>query len=143
MLVQRHTSIIWWLDAGSMQSTYRLYRILGYCLLIAIAPALGQSTQANKPDRTGCAIFPKGKLLKMVKPIYPPLAKSKAMAGAVTVELTIDKQGVPRTVRVSKGDPLLAQAVSTAIRQWRWAPYTLNGKAVEVEAVISVIFELW
>ena len=38
----------------------------------------------------------RGKLLKMVKPIYPPMAKSKAMAGAVTVELTIDKQGVQR-----------------------------------------------
>ena len=67
----------------------------------------------------------------------------KAMAGAVTVELTIDKQGVPRTVRVSKNDPLLAQAVSTAIQQWRWAPYTLDGKAVEVETIITVIFELW
>jgi TonB family protein len=112
-------------------------------LLIAIAPALGQSTQANKPDRTGCAILPKGKLLKMVKPIYPRVAKNNAMAGAVTVELTIDKHGVPRTVRVSKGDPLLAQAVSTAIQQWRWAPYTLNGKAFEVETIITVIFELW
>ncbi len=112
-------------------------------LLLATATALGQSTQANKSARIGCAILPKGKLLKMVKPIYPPEAKKKAMVGAVTVELTIDKQGVPRTVRVSKGDSLLAQAVSTAIRQWRWAPYTLNGKAVEVDAVITVIFELW
>jgi protein TonB len=79
----------------------------------------------------------------MVKPIYPPEAKIEGIAGPVTVELTIDKQGVPRTVRVKKGDPLLAQAVSTAIRRWRWAPYTLNGKAVEVETVITVIFELW
>jgi len=87
--------------------------------------------------------LPKGKLLKMVRPIYPPEAKKEGFAGPVTVELIIDKQGVPRTVRVKKGDPLLAQAVSTAIQQWRWAPYTLNGKEVEVEAVITVIFELW
>jgi periplasmic protein TonB len=112
-------------------------------LLIATATALGQSTQANKLDRIGCAILAKGKLLKMVKPIYHPMTKNKVMVGAVTVELTIDKQGVPRTVRVSRGNPLLAQAVSTAIQQWRWAPYTLNGKEVEVEAVITVIFELW
>ena len=79
----------------------------------------------------------------MVKPIYPPEAKKKAIVGTVTVELTIDKQGVPRTVRVKTGDPLLAPAVSTAIQQWRWAPYTLNGKAVKVETVITVTFELW
>ena len=112
-------------------------------LLLATATVFGQSTQANRSDRITCAILPKGKLLKMVKPIYPPEAKKKATVGTVTVELTIDRQGVPRTVRVSRGDPLLAQAVSTAIRQWRWAPYTLNGKTVEVETVITVIFELW
>ena len=68
-------------------------------LLFATATVFGQSTQTNRSDRIACAILPKGKLLKMVKPIYPPEAKEKATVGTVTVELT-DKQVVPRTVRV-------------------------------------------
>ena len=37
---RRHTSIIWWLGADSMPSTYRSYRISGYCRI-----QLGTSVQ--------------------------------------------------------------------------------------------------
>ncbi len=77
----------------------------------------------------------------MVKPVYPPDAKSRDIFGIVTVEAEIDKTGRPTSVRIVKGDPALASAVVEAIKKWRWKPLKLNGVAVEVETKIMVNFE--
>jgi protein TonB len=77
----------------------------------------------------------------MVKPVFPPEAKSKAIFGLVVVKVEIDKTGTPTSVKLLSGDPVLAVAVMDAVKKWRWKPYKLNGTAVEVETTISVHFE--
>lgn len=82
-----------------------------------------------------------GKVLKMVRPTFPPDAKAKNIFGTVAVEAEIDKEGRPTAVRVLKGNPVLSPAVVDAVKQWRWKPLKLNGKAVEVSTTIVVNFE--
>jgi protein TonB len=98
------------------------------------------SASEKRPPRIICN-NPKGEIQKMVRPAYPVEAKKKGILGRVLVEVTIDKQGYPKTIRVSKGDPVLAQAVLRALPQWRWKPFKLNGEAVEVQTTITVNFE--
>ena len=43
---------------------------------------------------------------------------------------------------VISGDPLLAKAATDAVRQWRFNPHQLKGKAVEFETRITVNFAL-
>ena len=81
------------------------------------------------------------KIIKMVKPEFPPDAKAKNVFGTVAVEVEVDKRGVPSSVKVLKGDPVLANAVAMAIKEWRWRPLKINGVAVETEATITVNFE--
>jgi len=43
---------------------------------------------------------------------------------------------------VLDGDPLLVQSARDAVSQWKYKPTYLNGQAVEVETVITVIYTL-
>ena len=77
----------------------------------------------------------------MVKPAYPAHVDPKAMTEGVIVQVTIDKQGLPKDLRVTEGAPELAEPVLNAIRQWRWRPYKLNGGPVEIESNVYVKFD--
>jgi len=45
-------------------------------------------------------------------------------------------------VRTISGNPLLVQAAVDAVSQWRYKPYELNHKPVEVQTDIVIIFRL-
>jgi TonB family protein len=83
-----------------------------------------------------------GKLLSKVEPVYPQAAKMQGVAGTVVVEMTITEDGKVRNVKQISGVPILAQAASDAIRKWRYSPFLLNGKPLEVQKQISVVFKL-
>ena len=40
------------------------------------------------------------------------------------------------------GHPMLVQAAIDAVKQWRYRPYILNGRPIEVETEITVNFRL-
>ena len=88
-----------------------------------------------------CTTVPAGKIVKRVSPILPPQVKAKAIADGVVIQVTIDSQGVPKDIHVTKGDSTLAKAAEDAVRQWRWKPCKLNGEPVEVESSIYIKFE--
>jgi TonB family protein len=116
----------------------KLYRCMVLPLLLA--PILTSQQSDRHAPRIVCAPSTM-KVLKMVKPTYPPDAKSKDMFGMVAVEAEVDKTGKPASVKVLRGDPVLALAVVEAVKKWRWEPLKLNGEAVEAVTTITVNFE--
>ena len=110
--------------------------------LLLMVPYLSGQEVAKKGGSLPVAYtITKGKLLNMVKPIFPKDAVKRVVAGPVTLEFIIDKQGATRSVRITRGDPALALAVVHAVQQWRWEPYRLNGEAVEIESSLTVNLE--
>ncbi len=83
-----------------------------------------------------------GHLIRRVDPTYPNIAKIAGVQGAVLIKAIISVQGRIEQAQVVSGSPLLAKAALDAIQQWRYRPYFLNDKAVEVETEISVKFYL-
>jgi TonB family protein len=77
----------------------------------------------------------------MVRPTLPPDAKPSDVVGIAAVEVEIDKAGMPSSIKVLKGNPVAANAVVTAVKQWRWKPLKLNGVAVEAVTTIAVNIE--
>jgi len=77
----------------------------------------------------------------MVRPTLPPDAKPSEVVGITAVEVEIDKEGMPSSIKVLKGNPVAAKAVVMAVKQWRWKPLKLNGVAVEAVTTIAVNFE--
>lgn len=83
-----------------------------------------------------------GELIHKVNPAYPPLALNQRIQGSVTLEITIAKDGAIREVNRISGPHVLADAASSAIRQWRYSPFQLNGKPVELHEQVTVVFRL-
>jgi len=122
--------------------TRRMQKPLVVLLLLA-SGSLGQQMagKTTSGHTYTCKALPAGRIVKRVSPAVPPEVTAKALAEGVAVELTIDKEGVPKEIKTTKGDPALAKAVADALLQWRWKPYRFNGEAVEVESNIYIRFE--
>jgi protein TonB len=84
----------------------------------------------------------KGLLIHRVEPPYPPLAKAARVQGEVVLSAIISVNGEIENLQLASGHPMLVPAALTAVRQWRYKPYLLNGQPVEVETTITVIFAL-
>jgi protein TonB len=77
-----------------------------------------------------------------VEPIYPRLAVISRLQGTVRLMGVLGTDGRIREIKVLAGHPLLVQAAVDAVKQWVYAPTTLNGEPVEVQAPIEVNFIL-
>jgi TonB family protein len=77
-------------------------------------------------------------ILKQVAPEYPSEARTKGIEGIVRITVLVNKDGVPEKLRVLNGRPELVNASLDAVKQWRYKPYKLNGKAVPVETSIDI-----
>jgi len=83
-----------------------------------------------------------GLIIKRVQPEYPAMARQIRLQGAVHLEAVIGKDGNIRSVKQISGDPTLGKAAVTAVRQWQYKPYILDGDPVEVQTEITVDFKL-
>jgi protein TonB len=81
-----------------------------------------------------------GLLIHKVEPEYPAIARSARIQGQVVLEAIIAKNGTVQDLRVVSGHPLLVNAAISAVKQWRYRPYLLNGVPVEVETRVIVTF---
>ncbi|HXZ29427.1 MAG TPA: energy transducer TonB [Terriglobales bacterium] len=111
-------------------------RLVGLILLLyaAVAPAGAQ--------RVECGVLT-GKVVHMVRPKYPEVAKAAGIQGEVVLEALVGTEGEVLKLRVVRSaSPLLSQAAVGAVEQWRYLPLRLDGKAVEFETTIRVRFVL-
>jgi periplasmic protein TonB len=83
-----------------------------------------------------------GYLLERVEPQYPEAARQQHIQGPVVLNVLVRPSGRVGETSVISGDPLLAKAATDAVRQWRFNPHQLDGKAVEFETRITVNFAL-
>ena len=84
----------------------------------------------------------KARLLRQVRPQYPPLARQARIQGTVKLSAVISKDGSIQKLEVMSGHPLLVPSALAAVKQWRYRPTLLNGEAVEVLTNIDVNFTL-
>jgi len=82
------------------------------------------------------------KLIRQVKPVYPPLARQARIQGTVRLTAIIARDGTIQELQVVSGHPLLVPAALEAVKQWVYQPTLLNGEPVEVITQIDVNFTL-
>lgn len=96
------------------------------------------------PDGTSIIIPPRKrqvpKLISKVAPVYPPSAAKQRVSGEVVMDITLKEDGTVDQVDVIDGDPLLGEAVTSAVKQWRYQPLVGEGKPV-VKFVVVVLFD--
>jgi TonB family protein len=82
------------------------------------------------------------KLINSVSPVYPAMAKNQHVSGDVRVDALIDANGRVTTMKVISGPTLLQQAAMDALRQWKYQPAALDGKAVPMHLTVTLQFRL-
>jgi TonB family protein len=63
-------------------------------------------------------------------------------SGTVVLEATVGPDGAVRSVRVVKSEPLLDNAALDAVKQWRYQPLQLNGRAHPFILTVTVSFNM-
>jgi len=82
------------------------------------------------------------RILDSVQPAYPSEAKRKGIQGDVMLRVIVGEDGGVEEIHLVRGSPALVEAAIKAVWQWRYEPYLLNGKPVEVETRVTVRFRL-
>ncbi|MBN2318697.1 MAG: TonB family protein [Acidobacteria bacterium] len=82
------------------------------------------------------------KLIHKVDPEYPELARRARVKGKVNLAVTVTEEGYVSNVEVIGGHPMLRDAAEKAVKQWKYEPTVLNGKAIPVIATVTVDFVL-
>ncbi len=76
-----------------------------------------------------------------VEPDYPAQALPQHLAGPVVLQVWVAKDGTVRDVKLVRGYFALARAASDAVRQWRFKPYSSNGKPIDFQTIVTVNFK--
>jgi protein TonB len=70
------------------------------------------------------------------------LARAQRVQGDVTLDVLVEANGRPSTVKVMSGPILLQQAAVNAVRQWKYQPGMLDGSPVPAHVTVAVTFRI-
>ena len=113
-----------------------------------LTPSGGFSARALAPPpnlaapSTSTGVVKQAQLIYRVDPVYPEVAKEQHSEGTVRLNVTVGPDGMVRGVALLGGPRLLVEAAEKAVRQWRYTPTLLDGKAVEFQREVDLTFRL-
>jgi len=83
----------------------------------------------------------RGLLDQPVDPEYPEAAKASGQRGSVVLQVFIGRDGAVQDAKFLQGSLVFARVAIDAVKQWRFKPYSMNGRAVSVQSVITLNFK--
>lgn len=98
----------------------------------AVAPA--------GPVRVG-GMVKEPRLVKLVPPVYPRLARNARITGTVVLEAIVTEEGKVAEIKVISGHPLLVQAAIDCVKEWEYEPTLLNGVPTPIILTAKVHFK--
>jgi TonB family protein len=81
------------------------------------------------------------RVLNAPKPSYPMLAQRAGLQGIVKLQVRVLKDGRVEVQKLLEGDPTLADAAITAVKQWRAKPIWMGGEPIEVISTVTFNFQ--
>jgi TonB family protein len=83
-----------------------------------------------------------GELINLVEPVYPPDARQARLEGTVKLHIVVGTNGEVESFHAVSGPDSLTHAAMIAVREWRYRPTLLNGKAVQTQEDVTFVFRL-
>jgi len=77
-----------------------------------------------------------------VQPEYPPIARQLKIEGPVELEAVVAESGAVEKVNIISGNPVLTRPAADAVKKWKFAPFTADGKTVKALVPISMNFKM-
>jgi len=84
----------------------------------------------------------KKRLISSPAPEYPALAQKAGLQGRVRMQVRVRADGSLSVDKIIEGEPALADAATSAIRQWRARPGQLGDKKVDIITTVTFDFNL-
>jgi TonB family protein len=81
-------------------------------------------------------------LLNKVQPEYPSVAKQLKIQGTVELEAVVSEPGEVTKIDIVSGKPMLTGPAANAVKRWKFNPFTEDGKAIRVLALVTLDFRL-
>jgi TonB family protein len=82
------------------------------------------------------------RLVYAPKPVYPEIARRAGVEGIVRLQVRLTRNGHIEVQKLLEGEPSLADAAISAVRNWKGKPVVLNGKPVDVISTVTFNFQL-
>lgn len=106
---------------------HRFIVFLLMLLTLAASAGLAQDSDSSQHGR---------KVVRMVTPVYPDLARRLQMSGVVKLSATVAPDGSVKSTTPVGGHPLLIKAAQDAVTNWKFAP-----APVETRELIELNFK--
>ena len=102
----------------------------------------GVTGEDQKPAVRAVGDIKPPKLIKLIKPVYPELARKAVIEGVVILEATTDVYGRVVDTKILRSIPLLDQAAIDAVEQWIYEPMIIDGEPRGVIFTVTCTFKL-
>jgi periplasmic protein TonB len=80
----------------------------------------------------------RGLLIDQPDPVYPPTAKGQQ--GTVVLQVLIGRDGSVQDAKFMQGSLVFARNAIDAVKQWKFKPYLMNGRAASVQTLLTIKF---
>ena len=70
-------------------------------------------------------------------PVYPPAALKQGIWGDVVLDVSLKDDGTVEKIETIYGPPMLVDAATSALKQWRYQPSPVKGKVLKFVVVVS------
>lgn len=105
-------------------------RRVALSIAVAVMLLMQMRAQNNSAPASGRVVTSR------IAPAYPELAKKMHIRGTVKVEAGVRPNGTVKSTRILGGNPVLIEAASDAVKQWKFA----TGPA-ETTEIVQLTFE--
>lgn len=97
---------------------------------------------AKAPESVNLGSLSAANAIRMVKPIYAPIAQKSNIEGRVVVEVELDEEGAVVAAKAVSGHQFLRGAAEDAARKSKFKPATYNGQPIKAFGTITYNFSL-
>jgi protein TonB len=101
-----------------------------------VEAALSSIEPVNLPESAAWDL-----LAQKVDPVYPDAAKAAGQRGSVVLQVLIGRDGTVLDAKFMQGSLVFARSAIDAVKQWHFTPYSLNGRAVSIQSLITLNFK--
>ena len=99
------------------------------------------NSENNQPPLVVSSEIMQARLTHKVDPVYPEQARLANVQGVVVLRVVVGRDGSVVQINPLSGNDKLAQAAIAAVRWWKFDPYQVNGTAIPIETLVSVVFQ--
>jgi protein TonB len=116
--------------------------MIRFCAALVLAAAFTVSGWSQEAARKVTRNEAMNAVQSRVEPEYPSIARQLKVQGTVELEALVGESGRVEEVKIVSGNPVLTAPATAALKKWKFAPFTDDGKAVKALAPVNFNFHL-